>query len=163
MKKIYSKICTIEELFCGGALFFIVVLVFTSAIFRLVGKPIQWTMDISQLLFAWIAFTGMDIALRKSGILGIDLVFKRFPYKVQKVIKIIINLIIIMLLFSFIYFGIKLSIESRSRTYQTLGISYSWATLSLPICSILMMLTIIKDTISTIKVLDRRKEGSEWN
>lgn len=159
MRKIYYKMCAIEEFFCGGALFFIVVLVFISAILRLAGMPIQWVMDISQLLFAWIAFTGMDIALRKSGVMGINLVTRNFPDKVQKIIKVIINLVIIMFLISLVYFGLILAIEGKSRTYQTLGISYSWATLSLPVCSIMMVLTILRDVVLTITEHKTGKEG----
>jgi TRAP-type C4-dicarboxylate transport system permease small subunit len=51
-------------------------------------------------------------------------------------------MIIITLLLSFVYYGTRLSIESADRSFQTLSkFSYSIVTVSLPVSSVLMILT----------------------
>lgn len=153
MKFLYNKICRLEEVICGLGLFSIVVLVFLSAGFRIFNHPIQWSMDLSQLIFAWVAFTGMDIAMRAGGVMGLDLLTKKLDKKIRNIINIFMNFILICFLISLIVYGFKLSFESWSRTYQTLGISYSWATLSLPVCSIFMVMNLVVNSFQIIKQL----------
>lgn len=145
--KCYDALCK-GELYVSAALFLLIVgLVFISAITRKMGVPIQWTMDVTKLCFAWLAFFSGDIALRKGALPGMDMLFKKFPKKVQVVLKYVIWILMIGLLVFFIYFGFKLALSNSKRTFQTLQISYSIVSLSLPVCSIFMVLSIISSII----------------
>jgi TRAP-type C4-dicarboxylate transport system permease small subunit len=57
-------------------------------------------------------------------------------------LRIFVFATIIALLSSFVYFGVGLSISSYDRSFQTLSfLSYSLVTASLPVASVLMILT----------------------
>ena len=67
--------------------------------------------------------------------------------------KIITNLIILAMLLMFIKYGINLCKSNYKRSFKTMGISYSWATASLPVASALMSITTISEIINKVKVL----------
>ena len=141
MKKLYGYICKIEELVVQTFLFSIVTLVFISALARTLKYPLNWAIDVSLLLFAWVVFLGADMALRNTDLVNVDLILRRFSEKGQTMVNLFWNLVILTFLGGLLWYGTILSIESVTRLFQTLEISYSWATISVPIGAFLMMIT----------------------
>ncbi len=141
MVKFYEWVCKAEEFFVKWALVVVAVLIFVSAIARTLKQPLNWGTDISLLLFAWIIFLGADVALRHGEFVNVDIIIKRFPQRVERFFLIFWNIVIIGFLFILIWFGIPLVIESANRIFNTLGISYSWAIVSVPIGAFLMIIT----------------------
>ncbi len=160
MKKAYDAFCTIEELICGAILCIIVALAFATAIGRCIGHPISWTVEVSQFFLSWLAFLGADMALRHGRVLGVDLLTRRLPKKAQAVIKLVTDILILLVLISFVKFGIDLCRSNYKRSFQTVGISYSWATASLPFASVFMSVTIILEILQQVKILLGKEEAS---
>ena len=161
MKKLYKAFCNVEELICGGILCAIVALAFATAVGRCVNHPISWTVEMCQFLLSWLAFLGADLALRQGSILGVDIIMRRMPKKVQAIVKIITNLIILVMLIAFVKYGINLCKSNYKRSFKTMGISYSWATASLPVASVLMSITIIVEIIKNIMILLGKDEEAK--
>lgn len=143
MKKIYNLFCKIEEFVVCSFLAIITTLVFLSAVARTIKKPINWAQDVSLLLFAWLVFLGADMALRHADFVRVDMLVQKLPKKMEKFLYYFWYIIIIVFLMVLIRFGIPLSIQNSKRLFQTLGISYSWATISVPVGSFLMIITIL--------------------
>lgn len=164
MKKIYDAVCNIEELICGAILCIIVALAFITAVARCVSHPISWTVEISQFFLSWLAFLGADMALRHGRVLGVDLFTRRLPEKAQAAIRLATDFLILLVLISFVKYGVDLCRSNYKRSFQTVGISYSWATASLPFASMLMTVTIIMEMVLQVKILmgkqktDKREE-----
>lgn len=156
IRRSYDALCTAELYIAAFLFMLIVVLVFISAVTRKIGFPIQWTMDITKLCFAWLAFLSGDIALRKGALPGVDMFVEKFPAKIRFVLKYVSRVLMFALLIFFIYFGFKLAMSNLKRTFQTLPISYSWVSISLPVCSILMTLSFISNTIDDFKKKSNR-------
>ena len=76
---------------------------------------------------------------------------RRFPIKQQRVIGITMDLIIMVTLVIFIIYGVRLSIDSHLRTFQTLKMSYSWVTVALPVMSACMLISVALDIVEQIK------------
>ena len=157
LQKGYNKFCNFEELVSSVLLVAITILVFVSAVSRTVGHPLNWAVDISLLLFAWQVFIGGDLAVRNTNLIGVELLANKFPGKVQKGLKIVFFIMIIIFLAVLVYFGIPLLIQNRKRLFQVLPISYSWATLSVPVGSFLM---IISASIRLSQII--KKPASFW-
>jgi len=151
MKALYKKFCKFEEVLVQSFLCAIVFLVFTSAICRTLKVPINWAIDLSLLLFAWTVFLGADMALRNTDLVRVDLIIKHLSSGAQKVLYVLWQTIIIVFLASLVYYGVPLSMESSKRLFQTLGISYSWATISVPISSVLMIISTAIKLYKTVK------------
>lgn len=141
MKAFYRRFCKFEEFLVQLFLCAVVFLVFASAICRVVRHPINWAVDLSLLLFAWTVFLGADMALRNTDLVNVDLITRNLPPSAQKALYILWQIVIIVFLSSLVWYGIPLAIESSKRLFQTLGISYSWATISVPVGSFLMIIT----------------------
>ncbi len=164
MKKAYKVFCEAEELICGAILCMIVALAFATAVGRCVGHPISWTVELSQFFLSWLAFLGADMGLRYGRVMGVDLLTRRLPVKVQAVIKLLTDVLIFVVLVAFVKFGIDLCVSNYMRSFQTVGISYSWATASLPVASVLMGITVVLEMMEQIKILfqitgAQQKEG----
>jgi C4-dicarboxylate transporter, DctQ subunit len=151
MKTLYHKFCRFEELLVQVFLATITFLVFSSAVCRSLKVPINWAIDASMLLFAWTVFLGADVALRNTGLVKVDLLIKNLSSTNQKLFSILWQIIIIIFLSSLIWYGIPLSLESSKRLFWTLGISYSWATVSVPAGSFLMIVSTGIKLYNTVK------------
>ena len=141
LKKSYRRVCTIEERFISFTLCAITVLIFVSAIGRFVGKPINWAVDISLLLFAWGAFLGADVGIRKNRVINVDFLTSRLPLKTQKTLAVAWSVIIILFLAVLIAYGIPLCISNFKRQFQNITLSYSFVTASLPVSAFLMIIS----------------------
>ncbi|MDR2772884.1 MAG: TRAP transporter small permease subunit [Elusimicrobiota bacterium] len=145
MKRIYGIFCTAEEIVCGTTLVAIVILVFSSVIFRMLRLTMSWNIDVAMLLLAWTSFLGADCAYRRGQLVGIDIITRSLPKKLAKIIAIAVFIIILIALAFFAYYGFRLAISDSGRTYSSLPISFSWATVSLPLTAVSMIVsTLIK-------------------
>ncbi|MDR2501065.1 MAG: TRAP transporter small permease [Treponema sp.] len=151
----YRVFCKVEECIVASFVAAITFLVFLSAIMRLkiIDRPLNWAGDISLLLFAWVVFLGADLALRKADFVRVDMLIARFPPMVQKALYYLFYLLAAGFLAILIRYSGPL-ISNKERLFQTLGISYTWATVSVPIGAALMIITII------IKLAGRWKDTS---
>ena len=143
MKKLYDRYCLAEEIICGALFASIVALVFSSAVLHLFNQPLIWADDIAKLCFAWSAFLGADIAMRRCRLVGVDIILLRLPRRAQKIVLILGHLVIAVTLAVFIFYGIKLTYASLNRHFQTIPISYSYVSACLPIGSLCMLLTTV--------------------
>jgi TRAP-type C4-dicarboxylate transport system permease small subunit len=98
--------------------------------------------DVAVCLFAWCTFLGGDVAMRNKKLMKVDMLIGMLSARNKKRVE-ILNLVIIMVfLAAMIGFGLWLSYTTRFRSFQGIpGFSYTWVTLSVPVGSILMMIT----------------------
>jgi TRAP-type C4-dicarboxylate transport system permease small subunit len=145
MKKIYRFLCKAEEIICGVGFVLLVALVFLSAILRFFRISMSWNIDMAMLLLAWTAFMGADVAYRSGQLVGIDLLTRNLPKKIQMIVQIIIFLIILAALGAIVFFGIRLAKSEWIRRYQSMPIPYSLVTVSIVFAAASMVVsTIIK-------------------
>ena len=161
IKNIYLRFCILEEMIVAVFVAAITLLVFISAIARGFNNPINWAIDISLLLFAWLVFLGADAALRQSDFIRVDLLLRKFSPEVQKFLYYFFYIIIILFLAMLVIYGIPLSIDNFERTFQALPISYSWATLSVPVGAFLMIITIVIKLVEKWDAKEIESEGKE--
>lgn len=151
VKKAYGWICKGEVFVCAVFFVIIIALVFFAAILRKMSMPIQWTSDVAQLLFAWLAFLGADVALRQGSLVGVGLVTGKLPPKLKRAVALICYVLMFAFLVIIIRYGFPLAARNWKRAFQSLSISYSWVTLSLPVSAILMLLSIVHNVLVLFK------------
>ncbi|NEU31068.1 TRAP transporter small permease subunit [bacterium LRH843] len=151
MKVFYERLCNIE---IGLAIICLLVTVFTlvvSAFMRSLGIPINWALDIALLSFAWCAFLGADIAFREGEFVNVDLLFQKMPKGVQTIVELIIYIAIFIFLCALIYLGSILSVSTWHRSFQGIPtLSYTWVTLSIPVTSLMMLITLLIRTYNKL-------------
>ena len=161
MKKFYEKFCKFEENLALVLLAGLTILVFVSAMMRTIGFPLNWAQDAALVAFAWMIFFGSDIALRGPGLIGVDLIVKKFPFTLQKIIDIIFKIAIIIFLVILVVNGITMTIDGWDREITTLGISYSFVTMAVPVGSFFMTISMIINLVKSVKELAAHKEGAK--
>ena len=143
MKKFYEWFCKIETAVCGVGFIFLVLFVFASAILRFMRVSMSWNIDLAMLLLAWTAFLGADIAWRSGQLIGIDIVTRYFPTKLQKSVMLLIYVIILCVTVIICIYGARLVWTERLRTYQSRPIPYSLVSLSLVVATFSMSVSTI--------------------
>jgi TRAP-type transport system small permease protein len=141
----------IEEIFECIGLSVLIILVFSAAVLRFFGVDMSWSTDLAQLSFAWVCFIGADLAMRKNRHMGVDMLVNIFPLKIRNAIYIFNNVLMLCFLLFVVYYGTNLCIINYQRTFNTLPISYSYATASGPVGGVLMVLTVSRNIVKYIK------------
>lgn len=119
-------------------------MVFIAAVTRYLGAPIVWSVDLAQLLFIWVCMLGADAAMKNKAHVGMDMIVRAFPVKLQKMITFGTYILCLCFLVFCAYYGFTLCVRNSLRMYATLKISYSYGTAAVPVGSVLMILTVIE-------------------
>ncbi|MFG6147502.1 TRAP transporter small permease [Halobacillus sp. B23F22_1] len=143
IKKISSLYVNIEEFITNLLMIGVVFFVFIAALMRWAGSPISWSVEFATLLFVWVIFLGANRALREGRHIGVDFFTNKLPEKIRISIEILVLLLMSAFLLFLIYFGWELSVQNSSRTIGNLGISNFYVTVSIPVASFLMVISII--------------------
>lgn len=151
MKKFYEKFCKAEVAVASTCLITCVTVIFISALLRVIGHPINWATDLSLLLFTWSTFMGADIAFRAGKLVNVDILPNMMSDKMRKWNKLIIYVICLVFCIALVYYGSIQSVKTWHRAFNGIPwLSYTWVTLSVPVCFLSMSVTIIlkiRDTI----------------
>lgn len=158
-KKTYVIICHIEAAIAAAFLLTTVVVIFSLAIFRTFGVPINWALDTALLVFAWGVFLGADVAFREDKLVNVDFVLTRLPGRLQTAVQLFLYLLIGGFLLVLIYHGVDLSISTQHRSFQGIPrLSYTWVTTSIPVCSFLMLITL---GLKIQRMFSQSRDGNE--
>jgi TRAP-type transport system small permease protein len=159
MSRIMKRIQTIEtilsEIFLAG----IVIFVFGAAVLRWFGISVAWSIDIAQLFFGWAVFLGADAALKSDCHIGVDMLVVRFPPKVRRIITFINYLAMAGFLILVTGYGVYLCMYNSERLFNTIKISYSFATASVPFGGTLMLITLVTKIWDLVK--NRKEKASD--
>ncbi|MCG8479735.1 MAG: TRAP transporter small permease subunit [Spirochaetales bacterium] len=143
VRRAYRILCRVEAAVAAVSLLVTVAVIFSLAIFRTLGVPIHWALDVALLVFAWGVFLGADVAFREDKLVNVDLVLTRLPDRIQAAIQLVLYLLIGAFLAAFVYYGVDLSISTQHRSFQGIpALSYTWVTASVPVSSFLMLITV---------------------
>lgn len=157
MKKFYEKFCKAEVAVASICLITCVSVIFISALLRVIGHPINWATDLSLLLFTWSTFMGADIAFRAGKLVNVDILVNMLPDCMRKWNKIVIYSVCLIFLCALVYLGLIQSVKTWHRSFNGISwLSYTWVTLSVPVCCLSMVVTTllkIRDTVKNVAEL----------
>jgi len=117
---------------------------------RLLGNPIVWSEELTNIFLLYGSFMGGALAYYKGRGFKITILVDSFPPIIRKTIELIVILLSIILL-TFVTYSIFLYISNTgSSTTPLLDISHSIILISMPIGYILIIIRLIKDLRQTI-------------
>jgi len=152
---VYKRFCEIELAVAAFLLLSTVFILTFAAILRTIGFPINWGLDLALLMFTWSVYIGADTALRDDKMVDVQMLQKYLKPKGQKILQLVIYIIMLVFLSLLVYYGFRLAYSSRFRSFQGIPfLSYTWATLSLPIPLLFMILTVILKIKALVKTTD---------
>jgi TRAP-type C4-dicarboxylate transport system permease small subunit len=142
MRELYNRFCRLERTIAVIALLAATFLIFAASIMRYLGRPMNWSLEISMFIFAWCVFLSADVALRENRMVNLDLFTNLMPPRIRLCLSILCHLIILVFLAATIVYGIDLAWRTRVRMFHGIDFSYAWVTLSLPVAAIFMSATV---------------------
>ena len=151
LEKFENVLTKIETFIVCFGLMLLIVTVFAAAVLRFVGIDMSVSTDLAQLTFAWVSFIGADLAMRQDRHMGVDMLIKKIPLALQNAIWLVLYLLILFFLIFCVRYGINLCIVNAARKYNTLYISYSYATAACPVGCGLMCISAVKHIVSYIR------------
>lgn len=141
----------IESLFTGIGLAALIILVFSAASLRWFGIDMSWSIDMAQLVFAWVCFIGADLAMKQKRHMGVEMLTDKLPLPMRNGVYLFNNLLILIFLGFVVYYGTNLVMINYRRSFNTLPISYSFVTASAPVGALLMIYTTSKRIVEYVK------------
>jgi TRAP-type C4-dicarboxylate transport system permease small subunit len=164
MKKINQRIGRVETLVGVVMMSVIVGLVFIAAVtrMRIINRPIVWSVDLAQLLFIWVCMFGADAALKNKAHVGVDMLVRLFPARLQRAVSLVTHLLCLAFLSFLVYWGAALCGQNYLRSYSTLGVSYSFGTLAVPVVSVLMILSVLEQLFDLLAGRDAGTAGGDF-
>lgn len=144
MKSVIAALRRAEDVAARLCLAGCSILVFVAAVSRALGSPILWAIDVAMLLFIWCSFLGADAALRAKQHIIIDIVVRMFPQRVQRALLIAHWALIVAFLLTLVVLGTELTMLNVERPMGDTEISYAYVTAAVPIGSLLMAFTAMR-------------------
>jgi TRAP-type C4-dicarboxylate transport system permease small subunit len=118
-------------------------LVLVGAVTRAAGQPAIWAIDLAQCCFIWSSVLGADIALRRNGHIAIDIVVRRLPAGLRRVIAAAWLMVMAGLLVVLVYYGVQLTVLNLERPMGDANLSYGWVNAALPAGAALMLASVL--------------------
>lgn len=154
-----SDAIALIEAFVGRILLATMVgLVFIAGVTRWFGYPLVWSMDVAQLLFVWAAFLGADMAMRKKGLIAVDLFVRWVPTRHRVLIDLAVGLVVLAFLLTLAKLGYDLVMLNREREFGDSGISYALVTAAVPIGCLLLATTLLGQLWEAVRSIGRRPQ-----
>ena len=151
MTGFYKALGRAEDAVARAALAGCAALVFVAAVSRAMGAPVLWAIDIAMLLFIWCAFLGADAALRAKQHIIIDIVVRMFPQRVQRALLIVHWSVMIAFLLALVVLGTQLTLLNVERPMGDTEISYAYVTAAVPIGSLMMAFTAMRQLVEFVR------------
>ena len=123
-KKIEYCFKNFEELISGFFLVLMVVIVILNVILRYVfNHGIFWAEEVATISFVWAVFVGASATYKNKMDIGIDFLVTKTSEKVQKTIKCIVNIALLIINGYIFYLSVIFTKISAIKTTAVLGIS----------------------------------------
>jgi len=134
-----------------------VVVVFMQVVARYVfNDPFSWSEEMARYIQVWMILLASSICIRKGSHLSVDYATHSLPLKYKKILKIVVNLLIMFFLFVMTFYGWKIIIVIFGhQTSSAMRIPMYLIYLALPICGLLM---ILENLISLLKLIGLKSD-----
>jgi TRAP-type C4-dicarboxylate transport system permease small subunit len=151
IKRMADSIAAVTNIGCvlfGGMMVAVVIAgVFTRYIMQ---NPLVWTEALARMTMIWTAYLGMSIAVKRQGHLGVTIVVRKFPLKVQRIVKLFTDLLIAAFLCLLIAKGIKMVFVSSIQIEPATGIKMSYPFSIIPLSGALMLIQHILSMLANL-------------
>lgn len=110
-----------------------------------------WTEEFSRYIFIYLCVLGITRGVRDDAHIKLELIVSAFPEKVQIVVNLLIDILVIILLSGVIVSGFKFLPISMTRRAATLNISMYYLYIAIPISAIVMILFLLRKNIDLLR------------
>jgi TRAP-type C4-dicarboxylate transport system permease small subunit len=140
------------EFACGGMLLVaVVILVAVASVARAMGSPIIWSVEMAQLIFAWLCMLAADIAMQEDRHFGLQILREVLSERASHWVEIINILVIIGFLAFLLNYAWINMILMHPRLVGAAQINASYIHASMVVGILLMIRTMVSQLIRRIR------------
>lgn len=111
-----------------------VIIVLTGVLFRYVIRdPLGWTEELARYLMIWAALLAVSVGIRKREHVGIQLLVKKLPLNVGRVVIFLVNIVVLIFLLVLTIRGYSMAAKGTRQLSLALNISMYWPLMSIPV------------------------------
>jgi len=137
-----------------SAIVAMVLLVFINVLLRYVFKfAITWSEELAVNLFVWVIFMGGILAMANNMHIAVDVFVKMAPKKVQKILSLIANGLVLVALYILIDGGFRVTQVVHKTISSATGLPFSYITVSMVISGVIMALMVLYQMYLTVRSL----------
>lgn len=144
----------VASLLFSATLALVVLNVFTRYVLK---SGIPWSEEFATGCFVWTAFIGAAACYKRRQHMGVDVIVKRLPQKVQNVVTVVVDILMVILCGYLFYIGCLYIKASYMKPTALLGISSAVFSISLPVAFLDMTIWSVVFVIRDLKCI--RKYG----
>lgn len=143
-------ILAIARAICATLLGFMALIVGWQVFARKVlGNPPFWSEETALLMMIWLGLIGASLVLYERGHLAVEVFFRKFPGRVQKVVSIFGDILILGFSLFILIGGIRMVVLTLDQTMPALKLPVGLAEyLALPVGALLMLIFHIHNMIT---------------
>ena len=160
---IYDALVKVVEaivVLCAGVMVLCVSVNVVARYFLSIG--ITWIEELSTLMFVWMMFLGAFVALRNKAHIALVFLTKRLPPSTAAINRYVVLALSGVFLFAMAGGGIVLvnNVVEFGQKTAVMRISSGWINASIPVSAFLMLLEIIKITLSGENIVNIKEDDS---
>lgn len=147
MSRFFAIIDAIVDWISNAVIVALIIIAALQIISRYIfNHAFSWTEEVSLMLFLWLAYFGMVMAMRKEAHLRVDAFVQALPEKVQRWLHVVIlfGAILCCLFVSWISLETALKIMSRGQTASSIPLPLWIVWIAIPICFLLSALQALR-------------------
>lgn len=123
-----------------------VTVIFIQVIARyIVHNSLTWSEEIGRYTFVWITFFGTALAVKERSHVALDILIKKLPTLLKKIITVVGYLLMISFSCVLAYAGWKMVMLGKNQISSALQIQMNYVYLALPLGSIFIILYLMKN------------------
>lgn len=149
----------IEKTLAFGAAFclFVVFGVVFAQVFQryLLNISLPWGTDVIRIAFVYSVFLGMTLGVIKKSHLNIDFLVHSLPAEFKPLFDLLANIVMGAFLATVLNYSFSFIAQNTDQMMPYLNLSMSWVYAIIPICTVVMLLSLLQDT--ALIILGRRE------
>jgi TRAP-type C4-dicarboxylate transport system permease small subunit len=98
----------------------------------LLAAPPAWTEELATLLFAWLAFVGASLALKRHEHFALEVAVEQLPRNVQHVVRSGVLVLVLLFCVLLVYHGAVLSLNAWTTRTAVLEVPRTWLYAAVP-------------------------------
>ena len=130
----------------------IVVITILAVFMRyILNDPLQWVEEVLIALYLWAIMFGAASAMKNRGHVSIDALVVALPKSVQRYVQYFNDVVGIVILVTFGWLGLQLSLAAGDKITPILGFKYTYIDLAVPVGAFWMAFYLLLHLVSDIK------------
>jgi TRAP-type C4-dicarboxylate transport system permease small subunit len=150
---------------CSGFMIVVVSVMFLEVISRyILNLSLPWPGEVSRYLFIWIVMLGSFSALVDGEHFEVEFLVERLPDRVRVVASVFARIVVALVVIVLIRYGYILSVKVHGQLSAAMQIPMSLVYISVPVASLLMLISILWGGIADIsRAIARRRDQDYGN